>query len=64
MDQVIDKKYRCDKSMRKSKERCYTPYFKKWKCTEECLNCICCIVTSPTGDESHVRRKDEQKAER
>ena len=53
---------RCDKSMRKSKERCLNRYFTKWKCTGECRECICAIVKEESGEEHHVSRvnKNEQ----
>lgn len=52
--------YRCDKAMRRSKERCYQPMIfsserRKWKCTEDCRNCICAIVREDNGIEHHVR---------
>ena len=45
---------RCDEPMRRSKEKCNTPYHKRWKCNEDCKNCICCIQMDEQGNESHV----------
>lgn len=45
---------RCDEAMRRSKERCITPAYHKWKCTEDCRNCICCITMDDQGNEQHV----------
>lgn len=45
---------RCDEPMRRSKEKCYTPRLRKWRCTEDCRNCICCIQKDENGTESHV----------
>ena len=44
---------RCDKAMRRSKEKGFTPYYKKWKCTGECKNCICCLERIEDGTERH-----------
>ena len=44
---------RCDEAMRKSKERCYTPDHRRWKCTNECSNCICCLYKDRYGLEHH-----------
>ena len=56
---------RCDKAMRKSKERCLTPFYKRWKCTGECKECICGIEKEENGLEHHITRgrKNEQKEE-
>ena len=43
---------RCDKSMRRSKERA-----RNWECTKECCKCICGIVKDANGNESHVKRE-------
>lgn len=50
--QVI--KRRCDEPMRRSKERCNTPFNTRWKCTGDCKNCVCCIWMDENGNESHV----------
>jgi len=28
--------------------------YHKWKCTEDCRNCICCITMDDQGNEQHV----------
>lgn len=56
---------RCDEPMRRSKEKCITPFYRPWRCTEDCRNCFCCIQMDENGTESHVnvashkRYKDE-----
>lgn len=45
--------YRCDKAMRRSKERCNTPLFTRWRCTGDCLSCPCCLIKDENGEESH-----------
>lgn len=49
---------RCDKPMRKSKERAFLPGDNRihWRCTENCKECICCIETDENGNEKHVNR--------
>ena len=49
---IIDR--RCDEAMRRSKEKCYTQYWERWKCTGECKECICCIVKDDHGGEKHI----------
>ena len=44
---------RCDEPMRRSKEQCYTPWHKRWKCTGDCKNCICSIYKTNNGVEHH-----------
>ena len=44
---------RCDKSMKRSKEQCNTPYHKPWRCTGECKDCICSIYKTENGIEQH-----------
>lgn len=56
---TLIKSRRCDKAMRRSKERCNTPYYTRWKCKGECRTCICCIVKDENGDERHVGRRYE-----
>ena len=46
--------HRCDEPMKRSKEKCYTPFRMKWKCTGECRSCICCIVKDNYGGERHI----------
>lgn len=48
------KGYRCDEPMRRSKEKCYTPFHTDWHCTGDCMNCICCIWTDENGQDSHI----------
>jgi len=45
---------RCDVQMRKSKEKCNTPFHTRWRCTEDCKNCICCLYKTDDGTEHHV----------
>lgn len=52
---------RCDKSMRKSKEKCYTADNKHWKCTGECKTCICCIYKTGDGTEYHVNLNQKEQ---
>lgn len=54
---------RCDEPMRRSKEKARVINTQivggisvpKWKCTGDCYNCICGIVTTEDGTESHVK---------
>lgn len=47
---------RCDKAMKRSKERCFIPSIgrERWRCTGECRSCICCLETLEDGTERHV----------
>lgn len=45
--------YRCDKPMRRSKEKGYISPGRYWKCTEDCKSCICCIFKDEYGGEYH-----------
>jgi hypothetical protein len=48
---------RCDKAMRRSKERVREIKglsLPKWKCTKDCANCICGIIRDKSGNEHHV----------
>lgn len=47
-------RHRCDIPMRRSKERCWTPFDKRWRCTGDCTNCLCCIYMDENGNEHHV----------
>lgn len=47
-------KIRCDKPMRKRKEKLMTPLYTQWRCTGDCKGCICALVKSDDGTESHV----------
>ena len=46
--------HRCDEPMRRSKEKCWTKDNKRWKCTGDCKNCVCCIAKDANGDEAHL----------
>ena len=50
---------RCDEPMRRSKERCITPAYRKWKCSEDCRNCICCIQMDENGNEEKLKKKEQ-----
>ena len=45
---------RCDEAMKRSKEKCFTPNHRRWKCTGECKTCICCLETIEDGTERHL----------
>lgn len=47
-------KRRCDEPMKRSKEECRLPNGKRWRCTKDCRECICCIYTTDDGREAHV----------
>lgn len=44
---------RCDESMKRSKEKCITPLYTRWKCNNDCKTCICCIYKINDGTEHH-----------
>lgn len=54
-------KRRCDKSMKRSKERTGN-----WKCNEDCVNCFCCIEMDDDvfGEEAHFDIRRVRKNER
>ena len=52
---------RCDVPMRRQKEKCNTPFYKKWECSGECKRCICCIITLEDGTEEHVNLISQRK---
>lgn len=62
---------RCDEPMRRSKERCYTPSRRKWRCTEQCNNCVCCLEKRYDGTWEHFnplftgerREHDERRSD-
>lgn len=61
---------KCDTAMRRSKEKCLTPNFNKWTCTEDCRNCICCLEKHYDGTWGHFnprftgeRKEDEFQTE-
>lgn len=47
---------RCDKPMRRSKERAAAKRLdvRQWRCTDDCANCICGMVKQHDGLWSHV----------
>lgn len=47
---------RCDKAMKRSKQRGYLPrnYKQHWYCTGDCPGCFCCIEKDQDGNERHV----------
>ena len=45
---------RCDKSMRRSKEKGYRITGNHWKCPGDCRGCFCCIETDDLGNERHM----------
>lgn len=51
LPQIIS--HRCDKPMRRSKERCYIYAGTHWKCTKDCKNCMCAIFKDEYGGERH-----------
>ena len=44
---------RCDRSMRRSKERGRNIYGIRWKCPGDCRRCFCCIEQDQDGNERH-----------
>lgn len=40
---------KCDKAMRRSKERGLTPLYTRWRCTGDCTSCICALVKQEDG---------------
>ena len=50
---------RCDEPMRRSKERCNTPFHTRWKCTGNCAGCICCIEKDENGNERHSNNRSQ-----
>lgn len=52
-------KRRCDKPMKRSKERT-----RRWKCNKDCRNCFCCIEMDTSFDEEHVDIRRVRKNER
>lgn len=48
---------RCDKAMRIRKESVKPSegmIVPRWKCTKDCVNCICGIIRDKSGNEHHV----------
>ena len=58
---------KCDKAMRRSKERCYIASGRRWRCTEDCSSCICCMEKRYDGTWEHFnprfegRREDDER---
>lgn len=48
------KRRRCDKPMRRSKEKCLTRSGEHWKCPGDCRGCLCCIEQDEDGNERHA----------
>ena len=46
---------RCDTSMKRSKERCYTPQRERWVCTKNCESCHCALFKRADGTEEHLK---------
>ena len=44
---------RCDKAMKRSKERCKASLETMWKCTHECAHCICGLRKKEDGTWAH-----------
>ena len=44
---------RCDKPMRRSKERGFMASGRRWRCTEDCSSCICCLEKRYDGTWEH-----------
>ena len=40
---------KCDKAMRRSKERCLTPLYTRRRCPGDCASCICALVKQEDG---------------
>jgi hypothetical protein len=53
MFDIITKR-RCDKSMRRSKEKGYKLTGQHWKCPGDCRGCVCCIEKDQEGNERHA----------
>ena len=49
---------RCDEPMRRSKENCFTPFNKKWRCDYDCYNCICGLKKKEDGTWEHIKPKE------
>lgn len=46
---------KCDESMRRSKERCYIPFGRRWRCTTNCKECICAMFKQEDGTWIHKK---------
>ncbi|MDT3386259.1 MAG: hypothetical protein LIR46_00605 [Bacteroidota bacterium] len=47
--------------MKRSKEKCYTPFNIRWRCNNDCANCICGMVKQYDGTWVHNTGKEEKK---
>lgn len=47
--------------MRRSKEKGFITPGRRWKCTGECRECICCLVKSEDGNWEHVDLRRQKK---
>ena len=45
---------KCDKAMRRSKERCYIREGVHWYCNGDCENCHCALHKKPDGTWEHT----------
>ena len=48
---------KCDKAMRRSKERGFTPLYTRWKCNGMCEGCICALHKRHDGTWEHTQFK-------
>lgn len=46
---------KCDKAMRRSKERCLTPFYTRWKCDGDCDSCPCALHKKGDGTWEHKK---------
>ena len=51
MKLLVERK--CDKAVRRSKERCSTPVYTRWRCIGECQNCVCGMYKKDDGTWEH-----------
>ena len=54
---------KCDTSMKRSKERCYLPDGRHWRCDMNCQDCHCALHKRENGTWEHfsVREKEKKK---
>ena len=55
---------RCDESMRKSKERCYIPFGRRWRCSTNCQECICALFQQDDGTWTHKKMDRGEKSDK
>lgn len=46
---------KCDEAMKRSKEKCFTPYGTRWRCTDNCRECICAMFKQEDGTWMHKK---------